>query len=254
MFFLFKDNIIKITVVKMKRILVVLMIALTGAAFTAEAKDVLKLKDGSVIKGELIEATGERMEFKTEDGYKGSCNMSDVVSLTKEPPTEEEMAQAEAERRKAEAEKNYVFSKRGYRTQIELVLESGEFGTFGYDAIFGYQFNSHLQLGGGVGVRYLSDLSGDFGLPLYVDFKANLFKTKVTPFINLKAGTLLQFGEFGTGYYLSPSVGVKRHFSKARALSVSTGLAIAECVENYFYLDDEYYAGCAFSFKINYQF
>ena len=52
----------------MKRILVVLMIALTGAAFTAEAKDVLKLKDGSVIKGELIEGSSNQIKFKDSDG------------------------------------------------------------------------------------------------------------------------------------------------------------------------------------------
>ena len=107
---------------------------------------------------------------------------------------------------------------------------------FGYDAIFGYQFNSHLQLGGGIGLRGLSgEVTGDgFGVPLYADFKVNFLKTKVTPFFDLKAGSLITSDPT---FYFSPSVGVKIHFSKARALSISTGVAWAECEEYDYYYD-----------------
>lgn len=244
----------------MKKKIVVLVLALTSAVFSVSARDILSLKNGSVIKGELVEATGEQVKFKTADGSLWVYGMSEVISVTKEKQAEETVA----EETEAAPKKKKEFSKKGYRTQIEQTLEIGEFVTFGYDAIFGYQFNSHLQLGGGIGLRAFSDeVRGDgFGVPLYADFKVNFLKTKVTPFFDLKAGSLITSDPT---FYFSPSVGVKIHFSKARALSISTGVAWAECdyYDYYgYYIGDEYYyneyyydyTGCAFSFKINYQF
>lgn len=244
----------------MKKKIVVLVLALTSAVFSVSARDILSLKNGSVIKGELIEATGEQVKFKTADGSLWVYGMSEVISVTKEKQAEETVA----EETEAAPKKKKEFSKKGYRTQIEQTIDFGDFGAFGYDAIFGYQFNSHLQLGGGIGLRALSDeVRGDgFGVPLYADFKVNFLKTKVTPFFDLKAGSLITADPT---FYFSSSVGVKIHFSKARALSISTGVAWAGC-EYYdyygYYIGDEYYyneyysdyTGCAFSFKINYQF
>lgn len=253
----------------MKKKIVVLVLALTSAVFSVSARDILSLKNGSVIKGELIEATGEQVKFKTADGSLWVYGMSEVISVTKEKQAEETVAEeieaAPKKKKEAAPKKKKEFSKKGYRTQIEQTLEIGEFVTFGYDAIFGYQFNSHLQLGGGIGLRALDKVRGsDFGIPLYADFKVNFLKTKVTPFADLKAGALITADPT---FYFSPSVGVKIHFSKARALSISTGVAWADCEE---YLSDDdyygaytyynngyyllYYRGCAFSFKINYQF
>lgn len=244
----------------MKKKIVVLVLALTSAVFSVSARDILSLKNGSVIKGELIEATGEQVKFKTADGSLWVYGMSEVISVTKEKQAEETVA----EEIEAAPKKKKEFSKKGYRTQIEQTLEFGDFVAFGYDAIFGYQFNSHLQLGGGIGLRGLSgEVTGDgFGVPLYADFKVNFLKTKVTPFADLKAGALITADP---SFYFSPSVGVKIHFSKARALSISTGVAWAECdyYDYYgYYIGDEYYyneyyydyTGCAFSFNINYQF
>ena len=244
----------------MKKKIVVLMLALASGVFSVSARDILSLKNGSVIKGELIEATGEQVKFKTADGSLWVYGMSEVISVTKEKQAEETVA----EEIEAAPKKKKEFSKKGYRTQIEQTLEIGDFVAFGYDAIFGYQFNSHLQLGGGIGLRGLSgEVTGDgFGVPLYADFKVNFLKTKVTPFADLKAGALITADP---SFYFSPSVGVKIHFSKARALSISTGVAWAECdyYDYYgYYIGDEYYyneyyydyTGCAFSFNINYQF
>lgn len=254
----------------MKKKIVVLMLALASGVFSVSARDILSLKNGSVIKGELIEATGEQVKFKTADGSLWVYGMSEVISVTKEKQAEETVAEeteaAPKKKKEAAPKKKKEFSKKGYRTQIEQTLEIGEFVTFGYDAIFGYQFNSHLQLGGGIGLRALYEVRGrsNFGVPLYADFKVNFLKTKVTPFFDLKAGSLITADPT---FYISPSVGAKIHFSKARALSISTGLAWAEYDQYEFdyYIDDygnlriynEYYSdytGCAFSFKINYQF
>lgn len=251
----------------MKKKIVVLMLALTSAVFSVSARDILSLKNGSVIKGELVEATGEQVKFKTADGSLWVYSMGEVLSLSKEQ--QEEAAVAE-NTPKQKVEKKY--STKGYRTQVEQVLEGGDYLAFGYDAIFGYQFNSHLQLGGGTGVRVAECIGGNVAMPLYVDFKVNFLKTKVTPFFDVRGGALLFLDEGGdaTGYF-SSSLGVKIHFTKARALSISTGLAVTECegsndyYHHYYYDYDGnyhveyssypyYYTGCAFSFNINYQF
>ncbi|MBO5988827.1 MAG: hypothetical protein J6Q03_05030 [Paludibacteraceae bacterium] len=240
----------------MKRILVVLMIALTGAAFTAEAKDVLKLKDGSVIKGELIEGSSNQIKFKDSDGSVWVFGVEEVLSMQREPQPENETLQKKEGRKE--------FSKRGYRTQIEYVAETGDFSAVGVDVVFDYQFNSHLQLGGGAGLRSLEEMYDGGGAPLYVDFRVNILKTKVTPFFDLKAGTFLFLKKWGASPYVSPTAGIKIHFSKARALSFLLGGAFAEvCKESVSGLHNleekavvkrKEYIGKAFSFKLNYQF
>ena len=111
----------------MKRILVVLILALTGAAFTAEAKDVLKLKDGSVIKGELIEGSSNQIKFKDSDGSVWVFGVEEVLSMQREPQPENETLQKKEGRKE--------FSKRGYRTQIEYVAETGDFTAVGVDVV-----------------------------------------------------------------------------------------------------------------------
>ena len=241
----------------MKKKIVVLMLALASGVFSVSARDILSLKNGSVIKGELIEATGEQVKFKTADGSLWVYGMSEVISVTKEKQAEETVA----EETEAAPKKKKEFSKKGYRTQIEQTLEFGDFVAFGYDAIFGYQFNSHLQLGAGAGFRFLEDMYGDRSVPLHIDLKVNILKTKVTPFLDFKGGAMMFVDEKigSSSFYLSPSVGIKKHYSEARSLSFSAGWTIARYYEDVCSGcsgdgDDAFFNGGAFSFKVNYQF
>ena len=77
----------------MKKKIVVLMLALASGVFSVSARDILSLKNGSVIKGELIEATGEQVKFKTADGSLWVYGMSEVISVTKEKQAEETVAE-----------------------------------------------------------------------------------------------------------------------------------------------------------------
>lgn len=225
----------------MKRKFVFLIIALFGVLFSASAREILIMKDGSVLKGEFVEATGEQVKFRTDDDTVRVYEMDKVASLAEERL------------------KN--FSTKGYRSQIEQVAECGSFWAFGYDIILGYQFNSHLQLGAGAGFRFLGSMYSDRSVPLHIDFKVNILKTKVTPFLDFKGGAMMFVDEKigSSSFYLSPSVGIKKHYSEARALSFSAGWTVARNHEDVCSGcsgdgDDAFFNGGAFSFKVNYQF
>lgn len=55
--------------------------------------------------------------------------------------------------------------------------------------VHGYQFNPHLFLGLGAEMQYITNGSDDYTcLPVFLDFRYNILKSRVTPFIELRGG------------------------------------------------------------------
>ena len=52
---------------------------------------------------------------------------------------------------------------------------------------FGYQFNPYIYLGGGVGAAYFLD-SEVVAIPVYLNFRSDFIKYKISPFVDVKAG------------------------------------------------------------------
>lgn len=84
----------------------------------------------------------------------------------------------------------------------------------------GYQFNNYLYVGAGVGLNFNSSEKKSLYMPMYLDVKANLLRSKVTPFIDLKAGySVLDV----KGVYLSPSIGVDYNFYRKLSVYLKVG-------------------------------
>lgn len=248
----------------MKRIFAVLIFALVNVLFSVSAKDFVNLKNGSVVKGELIELSDGHLKIESADGSLWVFELSEVEHFGKDTAEQDNTESIKV----AIAEKPLCYSTKGFRKQLEQNLDLGIFFLmFGYDAILGYQINSRLFFGVGTGFRRGAWTKSKYMMPLYIDARFNCSKRKVTPFFGMKAGRLLYLNEDGSSCYYSPSFGVKIHFVKARALSISLGLTRAEyyslcdeyCCEDYEFEEGQrqrYHSSEIWSFnvRLNYQF
>lgn len=92
-----------------------------------------------------------------------------------------------------------AYRKKGFEKHVNLGFASGEFNIDGdkigdselYTSLltsFGYRFNPYFYLGAGVGIMYSKEYDDDPLIPLYVNFRFNLNKKKISPFIDYKLG------------------------------------------------------------------
>jgi hypothetical protein len=154
---------------------------LMGFALHAQ-NDIVRLKNGSFIRGTIIEyIAGDHVKIQTVEG-----------KIYEFPASEIERADAgsggvTSVRR---IPKEYEIKTEGYYnvTSIGLMFGSAMWGPQvnpGVYTVNGWQWNPHLQTGLGIGMEYF-----DFGgkMPITADVRFNILKGKVTPFFGGHAG------------------------------------------------------------------
>lgn len=99
----------------------------------------------------------------------------------------------------------------------------------------GYQFNSHVFLGGGVGFDYYSDAEEVF-IPLFANIRLNLLDSKASPYFDLKAG--YSVGQT-CGIYANPSLGVGIFISPKHVLYLSASCVAQESERSVYYPVDD---------------
>lgn len=121
---------------------------------------------------------------------------------------------------------------------------------FGFSTTQGYRFNQHIFLGGGIGLDFASydsntriifgntykEIQNEFQviIPIYVAFKANFTKTRVSPFFLFKSGYVFGNNDFNrvqtSGVFFEPSVGLDFNLGAQRkyAVLLDFGLNICE--------------------------
>ena len=230
----------------MKKILFLLM--LLTSCFTASIaqnmQEVVYLKNGSVIRGLIIEQIpGVSLKIQTSDGNIFAYPISDVKSITKEV----------TKNTFGYSMNNNTGNERGYKGFVDLGYTFG-IGDWGIDRLelstsYGYQFNPYIFVGAGVAANYYFDAEC-FGLPIFVHVRGNIFDNKISPYIDFKIGYSPL--EDVKGMYMVPSVGCK-----IKSFNVSIGYVMQK-VEYYYY--DSYYfiegsENCGgLSLKVGYEF
>lgn len=106
---------------------------------------------------------------------------------------------------------NITDNIRGFKKNIELGIQYGSDISTECHCILGYRFNNLLFLGGGTGIIYFAAASTaeSFAVPIYINSKLYLTKSKLKPYISLSIGTKFSNGVQG-GYYVSPSIGIDK--------------------------------------------
>lgn len=191
---------------------------------TSQFTEVVYLKNGSIIKGIIIEQIPNvSLKIKTTDGNIFSYAISEVERITKE----EIQKTREYDGRTKKTLKGY---KGFFETGYIFDVNDDNANKFEVSTSHGYQFNNYLFVGGGIGLNYYTDME-KYSVPVFANLKANFINKKVTPFADVKAG--FSVGGVG-GFYTSIGLGIRFALKNKTALNVK----LEYNYQGYYY-DDE---------------
>lgn len=140
---------------------------------------------------------------------------------------------------------HYSISSSGPKAGYQGIVEMGHANGIDYkrkdflklNVINGYKFNPYFSLGLGTGIRYYYDAK-DAMVPLFIDFRANFINKKVSPYLALDVGYLVDITRNieikAVGPSLNPTAGVSFKISNKTAIYFGIGYEIQR-VENYQY-------------------
>jgi len=228
----------------MKKYLALLLFALiTTVSFgQSNYQDVVYLKNGSIIRGVIIEQVPNKsIKIETADRNVFVYQMDEIEKLAKE--------QFQG---KNGSSLNSSGLQSGYKGIVEWGYQIGT-GDYGMDRlklniINGYQINPYFSLGFGTGLRYYFDAEAAL-IPVFADFRTNFINNKVSPYLSLGVGyTFDATNDFeGVGFLLNPAVGVSFKVSDKSAINVGLGYEMQKMKFIYY---DYYYYGYGYPFEI----
>ena len=173
------------------------MMTLLSTVSAQALKDVVYLKNGSVIRGTIVEQVpNESLKITTKDGSVFICQMGDVERITKEAPVKKPI--------KEDVKVKYRgFVDLGYTIGVGMVTDSDRVEL---TTTHGVQILPELFVGAGAGINFYHSSDGAIALPFFVDVRTDILRSNISPFVDLKIG--YTFGNIN-GLYVTPSVGCK---------------------------------------------
>ena len=181
-------------------------------------QDVVYLKNGSIIRGVIIEQVPNKsIKIQTAGQNVFFYQMDEIEKLTKE-------------QRQGKSNSSFDNSglQSGYKGIVELGFQIGT-GDYGMDRlklniINGFQVNPYFSLGFGTGFRRYFDAEATL-IPIFADFRTNFIDNKISPYLSLGVGYSFDAtNDFeGVGFLLNPTVGVSFKVSDKSALNIGLG-------------------------------
>jgi hypothetical protein len=198
----------------MKKILLVciMLIFILFPLAAQKIKDILYLKNGSMIYGKLVEAAGDQYKIQTSDGSLLIYPVPEVEKFVIGVPVFEG-------RKKA-----------GAGFSLEAGILAGAQNS-SYDAPFSFSFlgnytvNTKYIFGLGSGVEFL----GQPFMPLFLEIKQLLTEKKTTPFIFIRGGKLFHMsGDSENIDATYPQYNVQQSFKGGFSFTLGTGISWAK--------------------------
>lgn len=201
----------------MRKLLLLLTLLLSISTYVAAQSytEVVYLKNGSVIKGVIIEQVPNvSLKIKTSDGSLIICQMNDVEKITKEERYTRDY------RKDVNNHKTARNTLKGYKGFVDVGYIA-DLSDYNADKVeistsHGYQFNNYFYVGGGVAVDFYTD-ADLIAAPIFVDFRANFINKKITPFADIKTGYSVGDVE---GVYVATGIGVRFSLKGKKALNL----------------------------------
>ncbi len=203
-------------------------------------QDVIYLKDSSIIKGQIIETTPERVKIQLLGGSVLVYNMNQIVVIKKE-----NLANANNIFNPAFISKNYHKRDTGFYHHVQTKLNMGLRGYglsagLGISYTCGYFMNKYIGLGLTAG---LERIAGYRFVPVLLDFRGYLSDKKTRFYYHMGLGygfarTGYQIYTLGYttrvisgtgGFYINPALGVefaspsRHHFTLDLGYSINQG-------------------------------
>lgn len=222
----------------MKKFYILLIILSSSLVAFAQQyyQDVVYLKNGSIIRGTIIEQVPNKsIKIETADKNVFVYQFDEIEKLSKEP----------VGRSRRNNYNNKSFPKEsGYIGIVDVGYAAG-LGNYGLDfvnltMIHGYKFNPHFSLGSGVGARYYHSADAVL-IPLFMNFQVNFIKKPISPYFALSAGySFNASADFEpVGFLINPSIGV--HFGISYNFGINISIGYEGQWADFYYTDYYYY-------------
>lgn len=193
-----------------KGLLSIMAIMLCVVAFGQNMQEVLYLKNGSIIRGAIVEEKyGESVKIQTADGSVFVYKMDEIEKKTKEATIVQNAGNSSYGQAVMEKKKGPT---RGYRAFINFGLGAG-LGDYGDDKIeittvHGYQINPKWFVGIGVGDYLYVDWNLEV-IPIFAEGRYEFKEGRFSPFVSLRLGAAIVSDGGGTHFYYAPSFGLR---------------------------------------------
>lgn len=182
-----------------------------------ETEDVVYLKNGGILRGEIVELhRDEYLKIKSAGRNVYVVRMDDVREIKSET---------------IPAQKHYKESGYMNRTGFEI-LQIRDNSSARFYMVNGYQFTSRFAAGLGVGITPYNDPLTL--LPVFIDLNYRLHKANASPYLFLKAGYNfsthhdedMQIDDHSGGLLFNPGVGVQFNLSSGFGWYINAGYNI----------------------------
>lgn len=158
----------------MKRIFVAISALIATVGIAMAASETVYLKNGSVIKGDIIEQVpGQSLKIRTADGSMFVYSIGEIERISNES--------------------NAGSNEKGHRG-LDFGIDAGVDimnggASIPVELMLSKRFNRNISLGLGAGVNIPTG-GGDAIIPIFLDFKGYLplKSTKLTPFVDIRGG------------------------------------------------------------------
>jgi len=193
----------------------------------SDYQDVIYLKDGSIIRGIIIEQVPNKtVKLKTSAVNIFVYKIEDIEKMTKE-----ENQNVKTTNTTKTNNNNADQMDIGYSGRVELGygFGTGDFGTDNvkFNFINGYRINNYFSLGLGFGARYYPDREALL-VPVFLDVRSRFLTGKISPYFALGLGyTINATDDFsGVGALINPQIGVSILTSSSADFTVGLGYDI----------------------------
>ena len=163
-------------------VFILLMISIFNIS-AQKSKDVLYLKNGSIVYGNLLEIVSDQYKIKTSDGRIFVFSASEVEKFS--------MEIHQFSGRKSEGI--------GFALEAGILLGSQDTeyeAPFSFNFLGGYTLNTKNIISAGSGVEFF----GKPYIPLFLEYKYLVNEKRVTPFIYLRGGGVMHLGSDSEEY------------------------------------------------------
>ncbi len=186
----------------MKRLFLILVLCCFSSAIKAQYVETVHLKNGSMIRGIIIEQIPEgTLKIQTADGSIFVYPNSEIAKITKEIPQKGRAGSIGFPYQQTPTKPFYMGTADfGYSIDVRGMSA----GRVEISTSHGCLIIPHLYIGGGIGIQYYHSAKA-FNIPLFADFRGYTMKGENKPYLNFRIG--YSWGDL-EGLYLSPSFGV----------------------------------------------
>lgn len=193
-----------------------ILVLLLACGINAFASDVVVLKNGNVIKGEIVSRTETSIVIKVQNGTTYEYPMIQVQKITDSEEFDRSMPKDAAKSTASYTDYGDMDSGFWFSTEIGEALscniKGGNYTFTELDAIGGYRFNEFLRLGIGIGARYYNNNGHRFssiswGMPIYGTVRGNIIPGEyrnVVPYYSVDMGASIR-----DGFMFRPGIGMR---------------------------------------------